>query len=96
VLTFDGERTPAFKLLLALAVAFVLTVPLVSVYLLAYDRQSQMREATTSITGGWGGAQAMNGPLLVIPYRATASETVDVTVICFSVADKLSTVQTRL
>jgi len=76
VLTFDGERTPAFKLLLALAVAFVLTVPLVSVYLLAYDRQSQMREATTSIIGGWGGAQAMNGPLLVIPYRATASETV--------------------
>jgi inner membrane protein len=71
-----SERTPAFKLLLAIGVAFLLTIPLVSIYLLAYDRQSQMREATDSITAGWGGAQAMNGPVLVIPYRATATETV--------------------
>jgi inner membrane protein len=35
-----------------------------------------MREATVSITGGWGDKQAMNGPLLVIPYRASATETV--------------------
>ena len=35
-----------------------------------------MREATASITAGWGGAQAMTGPVLVIPYRATATETV--------------------
>ena len=73
---YRGERTPGFKLLLALAVGFVLTVPLFSVYLLAYDRQSQMREATDSITDGWGGPQNMNGPLLVIPYRANATETV--------------------
>jgi inner membrane protein len=76
VVTFDGERTPGFKLLLAIGVAFLLTIPLFSIYLLAYDRQSQMREATTSITEGWGGPQAMNGPLLVIPYRATATDTV--------------------
>ena len=76
MLRFDGERTPGFKLLMAIGVAFLLTIPLVSIYLLNYDRQSQMREATASITGGWGGAQAMNGPLLVIPYRTTASETV--------------------
>ena len=29
-----------------------------------------------SITAGWGGPQAMTGPVLVIPYRATATETV--------------------
>src|SRR5215218_6707934 len=73
---YRNERTPGFKLGLAIAIAFALTIPLFSVYLLAYDRQSQMREATASITGGWGGAQAMSGPLLVIPYRATATETV--------------------
>src|SRR5438270_13867187 len=73
---YRGERTPGFKLLLALAVGFVLTIPLFSVYLLAYDRESQSSEATASITGGWGGPQAMNGPLLVIPYRANATETV--------------------
>jgi inner membrane protein len=76
VLRIDGERTPGFKLLMAIGVAFLLTVPLFSIYLLNYDRQSQMREATASITGGWGGPQAMTGPLLVIPYRATATETV--------------------
>jgi inner membrane protein len=76
VLRFDGERTPGFKLALAIVVGMVLTIPLFSIYLLNYDRQSQMREATASITGGWGGAQTMAGPLLVIPYRATATETV--------------------
>ena len=72
----SSERTPAFKLALAIGVAFLLSIPLFSIYLLAYDRQSQMRDATDSITAGWGGAQAMNGPVLVIPYRATATETV--------------------
>src|SRR3954454_5908142 len=70
------ERTPSFKLGLAIAVGLLLTIPLFSIYLLNYDRQSQSREATTSITAGWGAAQAINGPVLVIPYRATATETV--------------------
>ena len=73
---FDGERTPGFKLALTIAIGLLLSIPLFSVYLLAYDRQSQMREATRSITEGWGGPQAMAGPVLVIPYRATATETV--------------------
>jgi len=73
---FDGERTPGFKLALTIAIGLLLSIPLFSVYLLNYDRQSQMREATQSITEGWGGAQAMAGPVLVIPYRATATETV--------------------
>ena len=68
VLRFDGERTPGFKLLMAIGVAFLLTIPLVSIYLLNYDRQSQSREATSSITAGWGSAQAVTGPLLVIPW----------------------------
>ncbi|HKU92912.1 MAG TPA: cell envelope integrity protein CreD [Sphingomicrobium sp.] len=73
---FDGERTPGFKLFLAIVIGLALSIPLFSVYLLAYDRQSQQQQATRSITEGWGGPQAMAGPVLVIPYRATASETV--------------------
>jgi inner membrane protein len=76
VVRFDGERTPGFKLFLTIVVGLVLSIPLFSVYLLAYDRQSQQQEATRSITEGWGGPQAMAGPVLVIPYRATATETV--------------------
>jgi inner membrane protein len=71
----DGERTPGFKLFLAIAVALALTIPLFSVWLLVYDRQSQQQEAASSITAGWGGPQAMVGPLLVVPYRADATET---------------------
>lgn len=57
-------------------VGLVLTIPLFSVWLLVYDRQSQSQEATASITAGWGNAQAVTGPVLVVPYRATATETV--------------------
>jgi inner membrane protein len=70
------ERTPSFKFGLAIFVGLLLTIPLFSVWLLVYDRQSQSREASQSITAGWGGPQAMSGPVLVIPYRATATETV--------------------
>jgi inner membrane protein len=74
--SFRGERSPGFKLLLAIGVAFLLTIPLFSTYLLAYDRESQSREAAGSITAGWGAPQAVAGPVLVIPYRATTTETV--------------------
>src|SRR4051794_605800 len=61
---------------MAVGVAFLLTVPLFSVWLLVYDRPTQSQEATASIAEGWGGPQAMAGPVLVIPYRANATETV--------------------
>jgi inner membrane protein len=76
VFRIEGERTPGFKLFLAIVVAGALTIPLFSIWLLVYDRQSQEEEATSSITAGWGGPQVMDGPVLVIPYRATATETV--------------------
>jgi len=76
VLKIDGERSPGFKLALTILIGLLLSIPLFSIYLLNYDRQSQMREATQSITAGWGSAQAISGPVLVIPYRATATETV--------------------
>ena len=71
----DANRTPGFKLFLAIVVGFALTIPLVSVYLLSADRESQSREAARSITAGWGGPQTMTGPTLVIPYKATTTET---------------------
>jgi inner membrane protein len=73
---FDGERTPGFKLLLAILIGLALTIPLFSVWLLVYDRQSQSQQAAASIAEAWGGPQAVSGPLLVIPYRTTATETV--------------------
>ena len=76
VLGLEVERTPGFKFFLAIIVGAVLVIPLFSIWLLVYDRQSQQEEATSSITAGWGGPQVMTGPVLVIPYRAAATETV--------------------
>ena len=70
------ERSAGAKLGMALLVGFLLTIPLFSVWLLVYDRQSQSQTAQASISQGWGGPQKMAGPLLVIPYRATVTETV--------------------
>jgi inner membrane protein len=75
-LRFDAVRSPGFKLALVMAVGLVLTIPLFSIYLLNYDRQSQQREATSSITQGWGAAQVISGPVLAIPYHTGISETV--------------------
>ena len=71
-----GERTPGFKLLLTILVGAALAIPLFSVWLLVYDRQTQSEQATASITEGWGGPQAISGPVLVIPYRTTTADTV--------------------
>ena len=73
---YRNERTPAFKLFLAILVAAGLAIPIFMVWFQVYDRRSQSEEATQSITAGWGGPQAMTGPVLVIPYRATTTETV--------------------
>ena len=71
----DGQRSPGRKLLFAILIGLALAIPLFSVWLLVYDRQSQSDEARASITEGWGGPQAMSGPVLVIPYRSTTTET---------------------
>ena len=72
----SAERSPGAKLGLAILVGIVLAVPLFAVWMLVYDRQMQSQTAQASIAEGWGGPQTLAGPLLVIPYRATVSETV--------------------
>jgi len=70
-----ADRSPGAKLGLALLIGFLLSFPLFTVWLLVYDRQQQSEYAQASIAEGWGGPQTISGPLLVIPYRVTATET---------------------
>lgn len=72
----DGQKTPGRKLLFAVLIGLALAIPLFSVWLLIYDRQNQSNEARQSITEGWGGPQTISGPVLVIPYRTTAQESI--------------------
>ena len=66
------ERSPGFKLLFAGLVGIVLVIPLLMVYALSSDRQSQAATARASIAAGWGGPQVIVGPVLVIPYTTTS------------------------
>jgi len=72
----SADRSPGAKLGLAILIGVLLAVPLFSVWLLVYDRQQQSSQAKAGIAEGWGGPQTIAGPLLVIPYRATLTETV--------------------
>jgi len=69
----DITRTPGSKLMLAVLIAGLLTIPLFATYLLVFDRMSQSQTARASIVQGWGGAQRIAAPVLVIPY-ATATD----------------------
>lgn len=73
------ERSPGVKLALTGLVALVLIVPLMMVYALVYDRENQSQTAQASIAAGWGGAQTVTGPVLVIPWteQVTQTQTVD-------------------
>ncbi|HET9428601.1 MAG TPA: cell envelope integrity protein CreD [Allosphingosinicella sp.] len=73
---WSAERSPGAKLGWAILIGFLLAFPLFTVWLLVYDRQQQSQVALASIAEGWGGPQVIGGPLLVIPYRATVTETV--------------------
>ena len=65
------ERSPGFKLLLVALVGLALIVPLLLVYALVWDRQSQSQTAQDAINAGWGGPQVVAGPVLVVPFRTT-------------------------
>lgn len=70
-----SERSPGIKLLLVGLVALVLIIPLFMVYALVSDRESQSHTAQAAITSGWGGAQVVSGPVLVVPFTRVDTET---------------------
>jgi len=53
------ERSPGIKLLLVALVGAVLTIPLLLVFAMVYDRQDQASTAQTEINAGWGGPQVV-------------------------------------
>jgi inner membrane protein len=64
-----NERSPGIKLLFTSLVGLALIIPLMLIYGLVWDRQSQSRTAQESINSGWGGTQVVAGPLLVVPFK---------------------------
>ena len=62
------NRSPGMKLFIVALIGGALIIPLLFVYGLVSDRQHQARVAQDSIAAGWAGAQAVSGPVLVLPY----------------------------
>lgn len=71
------ERSPGAKFLLVILMGFLITIPLLTVWALNYDRQSQSETAKQSITSAWGGKQVFAGPKIVLPYQAKILESVE-------------------
>jgi inner membrane protein len=65
------ERSPGIKLLFAALIGLALMIPQLLIFALVYDRQEQSDTAQAGINAGWGGAQVVAGPVLVVPYMAT-------------------------
>lgn len=65
----ESASSPARKIGWAIFIGLLLSIPLFSVWLMVYDRQSQSRAATDAITAGWGGRQILSAPIIAVPYR---------------------------
>lgn len=69
------ERSPGFKLAITVLIGALLMIPLLTVYALVYDRQSQSETARAAVAEGWGDEQYIAGPVIVIPYDKETVET---------------------
>jgi len=72
------ERSPGIKMLFVALIGLALTLPLLLVYALVYDRQDQSQTAQAAINAGWGGPQVVSGPVVVVPFRSTQNQTEEV------------------
>lgn len=58
-----------FKLAIILGLVLALLIPLGMIGSLLKERMMRRDEAVANITNGWGGAQEVIGPVLVVPYH---------------------------
>lgn len=56
------------KVLLAGVLALLLLIPISSVQSVVNERQGRRDEAIREVSGKWGGAQTVTGPVLVVPF----------------------------
>ena len=61
-------RSPAFKFFLTVFLIVLLTIPLLLVYALIWERESRARAVRAEVGQLWGPEQQLIGPFLVVPY----------------------------
>jgi len=65
-------RSTLFRLAFLALLVVLLQIPIIAISLLVSERQGRRDGAVTEVSGKWGRAQALTGPVLVVPYRIPA------------------------
>ncbi|MEW7007622.1 cell envelope integrity protein CreD [Lentilitoribacter sp. EG35] len=70
--TMSGlTQTPGWKFIVTGVITLLLTIPALLVWGLVEERADRANQVANSISQGWGQAQRINGPYLVVPYLVT-------------------------
>lgn len=69
----DLFSSPGVKFILIGVITVALLIPAMMVWSLVEDRSRRADQVAQSISQGWGGEQALNGPYLVVPYSISES-----------------------
>lgn len=71
--SFFRRAATSFKLFAILVLALMLQIPLWMITGLLRERLERRQQAVAEITNGWGHAQTVTGPILVVPYTTSYS-----------------------
>jgi inner membrane protein len=72
-----GLRSPGIKFLVIAALTIAMAIPLLFIQFALSDRESTASGAITDVASGWGGAQIVAGPVLLLPYTVERQQTVN-------------------
>lgn len=67
-------QTPGWKFIITGVITLLLTIPALLVWGLVEERADRANDVARSISQGWGQAQRINGPYLVVPYMVTQKQ----------------------
>lgn len=70
-------RSPGLKLLVIVGLTLLMAIPLFLIQMALSERQQTANGAASDIAQGYGGAQTIAGPVLLVPYSIKRSDTVD-------------------
>ena len=70
-------RSPGVKFIMIGIISVALLVPLLLVWGLTEERAQRATDVSNRIANGWGGAQAINGPYIAVPFDVQRSREVD-------------------
>ncbi|MDP9140481.1 MAG: cell envelope integrity protein CreD [Pseudomonadota bacterium] len=67
-------QSPVGRLVMLLLLWLLLQIPLSMITNLVHERQARRDEAVVDVTGKWGGAQQLMGPILRLPYIVNTTD----------------------